>query len=157
MAEKNKSYDIYPYNLPVGFHFKVNIPGKSSGDDTKFQEVGGLTAEMSTEELVVGGENKFTYKLPTRAKYNNLTLKRGMLKNSQLIDWFRNAIENFIFEPVDISIHLLNENNEVLTSWEVVQAYPVKWVISDFNANGNALVIETIELVYQNFLRSRSK
>jgi phage tail-like protein len=152
-VEKKKSYDFYPYNLPVSFHFKVNIPGKSSGDDFKFQEVGGLTAEMSVEELVAGGENMFSYRLPTRAKYNNLVLKRGMLKNSKLIDWFRNAIESFEFEPVDISIHLLNENNEVLTSWEVKQAYPVKWVISDFNANGHALVIETIELVYQYFQR----
>ena len=150
---KQKSYDQYPYNLPVSFHFKVIIPGKSSGDDMRFQEVGGLTAEMGVEELIVGGENMFSYRLPTRAKYNNLTMKRGMVKNSKLIEWFRNGIENFQFEPVDISVHLLNENNEVLTSWEVIQAYPVKWVISDLNANGNTLVIETIECAYQYFQR----
>ena len=149
----NQPYKFYPYNLPVSFHFKVNIPGKSSGDDMKFQEVGGLTAEMGIEELVVGGENMFAYRLPTRAKYNNLVLKRGMLKNSRLIDWFRNGIENFQFEPIDISVHLLNEKNDVITSWEVTQAYPVKWVISDLNANGNSLVIETIELAYHYFQR----
>jgi phage tail-like protein len=148
-----KAYDFYPYNLPVSFHFKIIIQGKGSDDDIKFQEVSGLTAEMGVEELVVGGENTFSYRLPTRAKYNNLILKRGMLKNSKLIEWFRNSIENFEFEPADVSVHLLNENHEVLTSWEVAQAYPVKWVISDFNANSNALVIETIELVYQYFKR----
>ena len=148
-----KSYDFYPYNLPVGFHFKIIIPNKGSDDDIKFQEVGGLTAEMGVEELVAGGENRFTYRLPTRAKYNNLVLKRGMLKNSKLIAWFKSSIENFEFEPVDISVHLLNEELKVINSWNVIQAYPVKWVVSDFNANNNSLVIETIEIAYQYFTR----
>jgi len=146
----------YPYNLPVSFHFNVNIPGKSSGDDIRFQEVSGLTAEMGMEELNVGGENMFSYKLPTRARYRNLVLKRGMLQDTQLVEWFRSAIESFEFEPVDVSIHLLNENHEVITSWDVIQAYPVKWVISDFNAKGNTLVIETIELAYQYFKRKKA-
>ncbi|MEO5998627.1 MAG: phage tail protein [Chitinophagaceae bacterium] len=146
----------YPYNLPVSFHFNVNIPGKSSGDDIKFQEVSGLTAEIGIEELNVGGENMFSYKLPTRARYRNLVLKRGMLQDTQLVEWFRKAIEGFEFEPVDVSIHLLNENNDVITSWDVIQAYPVKWVISDFNAKGNTLVIETIELAYQYFQRKKA-
>jgi len=148
-----KSYDSYPYNIPVSFHFTIRIPGKGSGEDIKFQEIGGLTAEMGVEELVAGGENMFTYRLPTRAKYNNLVLKRGMISNSTLIEWFRKSIEDFEFEPVDVSVYLLNENHESITSWEVIQAYPVKWVIADFNANGNTLVIETIELAYQYFRR----
>ena len=143
------------YYPPVGFHFKVDFPGIGKGDnDTRFQEVTGLTAEISVEELTVGGENRFTYRLPVRAKYANLVLKRGMLKDSGLIKWFRNAIESFEFKPVDISVYLLNEKHEVLTSWEFKQAYPVKWVISDFKALDNSLVIETIELSYQYFTRN---
>jgi len=142
------------YYPPVGFHFKVDIPGIGAGDkDMRFQEVTGLTAEIGVEELTVGGENRFTYRLPTRAKYANVVLKRGMLRDSGLIKWFRNAIENFEFEPVDISVHLLNEKHEVLNSWEFRQAYPVKWVISDFKALENSLVVETIELSYQFFTR----
>ena len=148
----NQTYDTYPYNLPVSFHFNVNIGGDTK-DDIRFQEVNGLTAEISVEELVVGGENMFTYRLPVKAKYNNIILKRGMLKNSKLIDWFRNAVEHFQFEPRDIKINLLNEKNEPVAFWKVIQAYPVKWVISDFKASENALVIETIELAYQYFQR----
>ncbi|PSR52329.1 glycerol acyltransferase [Adhaeribacter arboris] len=142
------------YYPPVGFHFKVDIPGVGAGDkDMRFQEVTGLTAEIGVEELTVGGENRFTYRLPTRAKYANVVLKRGMLNDSGLIKWFRNAIENFEFQPVDISVHLLNEKHEVLSSWEFRQAYPVKWVISDFKALENSIVVETIELAYQYFSR----
>lgn len=142
------------YYPPVGFHFNVEFPGIGSGDkDMRFQEVSGLTAEMGTDPLAVGGENRFSYKLPTRATYGNLILKRGMLTDSGLIKWFRDTIENFEFKPVDINVHLLNEKHEVLTAWKVLQAYPVKWVISNFNSTGNELAVETIELAYQFFQR----
>jgi len=142
------------YYPPVGFHFKVEFPGVGSGDsDTRFQEVSGLTAEIGTEELQVGGENRFTYRLPVRGKFNNLVLKRGMLQDSGLIAWFTNAIQDFEFKPVDVNVYLLNENHEITSSWIFMQAYPVKWVISDFKAQDNSLVIETIELVYQFFRR----
>ena len=141
------------YYPPVGFHFKVEFPGVGSEGDTRFQEVSGLTAEIGTEELQVGGENRFTYRLPTRAKYNNLVLKRGMLKDSNLISWFTNAIENFEFKPSDVNVFLLNEKHEISVSWIFMQAFPVKWVISDLKAQDNSLVIETIELAYQYFRR----
>ena len=142
------------YYPPVGFHFEVHFFGIGGDDDSQFQEVSGLTAEIGVEELTVGGENKFTYRLPSRSKYSNLILKRGMLKDSQLIDWFTDAIENFTFKPVDVSVYLLDENHQVLTSWDFIQAYPVKWSISDFKALENALVVETIELAYQYFKRN---
>jgi phage tail-like protein len=142
------------YYPPVGFHFKVEFPGIAKGEsDSKFQEVSGLTAEITTEELSVGGENRFTYRLPNRAKYSNLILKRGMLQGSELISWFSKAIENFEFKPVDVNVYLLNDNHEVSVTWVLLQAYPVKWVISDFKAQESSLVVETIELAYQYFRR----
>lgn len=142
------------YYPPVGFHFRVEFQGIESGDsDNRFQEVSGLTAEVGIEELQAGGENRFTYKLPTRAKYNNLILKRGMLKDSKLISWFTSAIEDFEFKLADVNVYLLNEKHEVISAWIFMQAYPVKWIISDLKAMDNSLVIETIELVYQYFRR----
>jgi phage tail-like protein len=142
------------YYPPVGFHFKVEFSGVGSGDsDTRFQEVSGLTAEISTEELQVGGENRFTYRLPVRGRYSNLILKRGMLTDSGLISWFTKAIEDFEFKTSDVNVYLLNENHEITATWIFMQTYPVKWMVSDFRAQDNALVIETIELAYQYFRR----
>lgn len=142
------------YYPPVGFHFKVEVNGKGNGDtDLRFQEVSGLSAEITIEELQVGGVNAFSYKLPVKAKYPNLILKRGMLKDSKLIDWFKQAIENFIFDPTLIYIYLLNEKHETISTWEFTQAYPIKWAISDFKAQENSLVVETIEIAYQFFQR----
>jgi phage tail-like protein len=139
------------YYPPVGFHFKVEFHGIGSDSDTRFQEVVGLQAEIGVEELAVGGENRFSYRLPTRSKYGNLVLRRGLLRDSGLRSWLSDAIENFIFRPVDVNIHLLNEKHEVTVSWTVMQAYPVKWMVSDLKAQENSLVVETIELAYQYF------
>jgi phage tail-like protein len=141
------------YYPPVGFHFKVEFAGISKDADTRFQEVSGLSAEITTEELSVGGENRFSYRLPVKSKYSNLILKRGMLLDSSLISWFRDAIENFEFSPKDVNVFLLNEQHQPAVSWIFLQAYPIKWVVSDLRSQDSALVIETIELAYQYFRR----
>lgn len=139
----------YPH---VGFHFKVDFPGIGSTDaDTRFQEVGGLSAEVAVEDLPVGGENSFDYKLPTKAKHGNLVLKRGFINDSKLIEWLTNAVQHFSFKLCNVTVTLLNENHEPCSTWIFAKAFPVKWAFSDFKAMDNGLVIETIELAYQEF------
>jgi phage tail-like protein len=137
------------YYPPLGFHFKVefaNLPG-----EFEFQSVSGLNVELETEEISEGGENRFKHKLPIRTKFPNLVLKRGLLVDSDLIKWCREAVEDFNISPTNITIKLLNEKHEPLMTWNVVHAYPVKWAVADFNAEESKLVIETIELVYNYF------
>lgn len=137
---------LYP---PVGFHFKVEFDLTGVTDnDFRFRDVSGLTADVSIEALKEGGENRFVHQLPTGVDYQALVLKRGMVTDSRVIDWARDAIENFIFQPVNITISLLNQEHEPLRSWQVVNAWPKKWSISDFNAQDNSIVIETLELEY---------
>ncbi|WP_298312697.1 phage tail protein [uncultured Aquimarina sp.] len=137
------------YYPPVGFHFSVEFTGLSTGDkDHQFQSVSGLTVDIETEEITEGGENRFKHKIPVRTKYPNLVLKRGLLVDSQVVDWCKKAVENFDFEPIDLIVKLLNEKHEPLLSWNIVHAYPIKWSIADFNAEESKVVIETIELVY---------
>jgi phage tail-like protein len=150
------------YHPPAGFHFKVEFVGVTGmGTDTeqRFQEVSGLSFEIETEILREGGENRFEYKLPKRAKYPNLVLKRGLLPGSAFLNWFKSAMSTYFtvvlyeFKPADISITLLDEADQPLAIWNVVQAYPLKWAMSDLKSSENALVIETIELAYQYFER----
>lgn len=138
--------NIYP---PLGFHFKVEFANLNS--EFEFQSVSGLTVELDTEEIAEGGENRFKYRLPVRSRYSKLVLKRGLLTDSSLIKWCRDAVEEFDISPADITISLLNEEHEPLMTWNVVNAYPVKWSMGDFNAEQSQIVIETIELVYNYF------
>ncbi len=139
------------FELPVVFHFGVSFGMLSAFADNRFQEVSGLTAEVGTEELREGGLNEFGYRLPTGAKYGNLILKRGYVTGSEVREWCRQAIEEFTFAPREVAVALLNEEHLPLAVWSFVKAYPVKWSISDFKAQENALAIESMELAYSSF------
>lgn len=150
------------YYPPTGFHFKVAFQGVSGMDDDthqRFQDVGGLSFEIETETLREGGENRFEYKLPKRAKYPNLVLKRGMLTGKVLIDWINRAMNTFFtvviydFKPADIIISLMDEAGTEVAIWKVIQAYPVKWSMTDLKSTENTVVVETLELAYQYFER----
>ena len=150
------------YYPPTGFHFKVEFQGVSGmGTDTeqRFQEVSGLTFEIETETVSEGGENRFSYKFPKRMKFPNLVLKRGLLKGTALMNWFKSAINTYFtvvvydFKPADIIITLMNDAGEPTAIWSVVQAYPLKWSVSDLRAADNSIVVESIELAYQYFER----
>lgn len=143
------------YYPPVKFHFAVEFGFLAQGtNDARFQEVSGLDSELSVEEIKEGGENRFSHRLPGRAKYPNLVLKRGLLTDSELISWCVDAIENFSFEPTTINITLLNEEHQPVSgTYSFIGAYPVKWSISNFDAKSNEVVIETLELAYKYFTR----
>lgn len=140
------------YTPPLGFHFRVQVLGLAPmADDLRFTEVGGLAVEVATEEVPEGGENRYTQKYPGRAKYADLVLKRGLLKNSGIWLWARNAIENLIVVPLPVDVTLLNESHEPLMTWHLTNAYPVKWSVSDLNATSNSFVVESMQLAYQQF------
>jgi len=146
------------YYPPVGFHFKVEVLGlsPSDDDDVRFTEVSGLSAEMGTEELAEGGENRFVQKYPARAKYPELTLKRGLLVGSKVTDWIRQCIQDFQIEPKNIDVKLLDEEHQPLFTWHVIGAYPTKWTVSELNSTNNAVVTETLQLFYQYFTTDQS-
>ena len=140
------------YSPPIGFHFMVEFPGISTTqNDHQFQSVSGLSVDLETEEIAEGGENRFKHKIPVRTKYPHLVLKRGLLVDSGVIEWCRKALEDFQLEPIDLTVKLLDEKHEPLVSWNIVHAYPVKWNVSDLNAEENKIVIETLELSYNYF------
>lgn len=139
------------YYPPVGFHFSVDVSGFDGSVDSRFSEVSGLNADISTEEVAEGGQNRFVQKFPVRTKYSELTLKRGLLKESEMIKWIASCIDDFDIQPRDISIKLLNEEHEPLMSWHIVGAYPIKWSVSDFSATSNSIVVESLQFYYQYF------
>jgi phage tail-like protein len=137
---------------PVGFHFSVVFQlFPQTPNDFRFQEISGLEMQMNMESIIEGGQNRFTWELPVRAKYSDIVLKRGMFIGSGILSWCKNAFENFVFEPVNIIISLLNEHHVPIQSWYVVNAIPKKWSVSNFNAEQSSLVVESITLSYQYF------
>ena len=145
---------FYP---PVGFHFLVRFEGlltKYVGiPDIGFQSVSGINSEIGIEEYHEGGENRFKHKLPNPVTYPNLVLKRGMLIGSQLMQWYKDSVENYVFESNDVTVILMNGDHIPIQGWNFINAYPIKWNISDFNAEDATIVVESVEFAYQYFRR----
>ncbi len=144
---------IPPY-YPVGFSFLVKVTGISGSYEGSFQEVTGINAKLDTIPLIEGGENRFVRRLPNPPKYDNLVLKRGMILSSELIDWARDAVEKFTFKTKTVTVSLIDEERNPMATWSFAAAYPVALKISEFKAQDNSLVCESLELAYESFQRT---
>jgi len=135
----------------ASFHFNVFI----DGNQLSFQEVSGLEAELEIEEITEGGVNTFKHRLPKAVKYNNLVLKRGFIKEDNiLVEWFKSSIQNIFEGGVDLKpilVQLLDEKGNPTISWNVVDAYPIKLSMSNLNSQNSELAIESVEFAYQSF------
>ena len=136
---------------PASFHFIVSFIDFKFLPDVMFQSVSGLEVSLETETYKEGGENRFLHTVPVRANYSNLTLKRGLFVHSQLINWCMDTFNNMEVKPVNMIISLLNDLHLPIMTWNVVNAYPVKWSVSNLDAEKSELAIESLELKYQYF------
>ena len=115
-----------------------------------FSEVSGLSVELQTEDVYEGGGNAYVYRLPKASKPKNLVLKRAIGPGpSKVIDWAKDCIQNLNIRPLTVVVTLTDASKNQLKTWNIMSAYAVKLAVSDFNANKNELVIETLELAYQ--------
>ncbi len=148
---------FYP---PVSFSFSLAFTGIEDDIDVGFQEASGISMERGVEEVEVssGGENRFKYKLPGVNKYSNLVLKRGLVPTSSaLATWVQSVLQSGLSTPIKtktITVSLLDSEGNKLISWNFIDAYPVKWNVSDFKSMENAYAVETLEFAYSSFKKN---
>jgi phage tail-like protein len=119
-----------------------------------FSECGGLQMETEVHDLPEGGVNSHTWKFATRSKQVNLTLKRGIV-NKVLWDWYHDiTIGKMKFRNATIAV-LDTSGATRLMEFQVLQAFPVKWVGPELNAAQNNLAIEALELAHQGLERRK--
>ena len=122
--------------------------------DMAFQKVAGIGSSISTRKFNEGGENLFVHRLPDRVEYENLVLERGLVLIPSLISpvkkLFEDAMEKTKFNPCDVLVILHGTKAIPLAAWKFRNAFPVKWKISDFNASDEAIVVDHMELAFQN-------
>lgn len=139
----------YPH---PGFHFLVVfelVP--QFPNDTRWQEVSGLTVSTEFESWPEGGENRFAHQLPKSLQFGEIVLKQGKFMGSGVLHWARKAMEQFEYKPTNVLISLLDDEHLPIYNWYVVGAVPKRLEISGFNAGSNEVVVQTLALQYQYF------
>jgi phage tail-like protein len=133
------------YPLPV-FHFTVEWGGTRVG----FSEVSGLTQEVQAIEYRDGSFQEYSsIKMPGLAKYNNITLKRGIIKSDNDFAKWLSTVKLNTVERRDLVISLLNEEHQPVMVWNVHNAFPVKVEGPQLKASGNEVAIESVDLTHE--------
>jgi phage tail-like protein len=136
---------------PYGnFNFLVEIDGITRA---AFQHASGFDSAIDVIEHREGGENTTQRKLPGMTKYSNISLKWGLTDDHDLYDWHRQAVLGNI-QRKNGSIILLDRQGNEKMRWNFVNAWPSKWTGPDFNAEGNDVAIETLELAHEGLARA---
>ncbi len=126
--------------------FFNNIP---SPLDLRFQKISGLNRELETSAYREGGENISNLHFPERITHGSLVLERGVMDLTPLTWVFNDAMGGFNIRHATVVIMLLNHASAPVCSWTLTRALPVKWHTSDLDANSNAVLINTLELAYE--------
>jgi phage tail-like protein len=124
--------------------FYVQIGSNDGGKQIQalFTEVSGLQVEMQTQDYEEGGTNTFIHKLPGRLKVANVTLKHGLTKSNDFLQWCMKL------ERRNVSVVMYDSVGKPVVRWNFARAYPVKWVGPQFTADSTAIAIESIELAH---------
>ncbi len=145
-------------NYPLtGFHFSVEWNPKEP-ENISFSEVSGLNVSTTAIEYREGSDKEYTtLKMPGLRKYGNITLKRGsMATDNGFFTWI-NSINNNTVERREIKIMLLNEEHNAVVTWNVKNAFPVKYDAGGLNASKGEVLIESVELAYESFTVEREE
>jgi len=128
------------------FKVELTVPGGPIG---RFQEVTGLAAELEVKEYPEGGMNDFVHKLPTRVKWPNIVLKRGVTHEKGLLQWFWDTRVSGVEANVkSVKLTLKGPGSEDVRTWALQGAFPVKWTGPTLNASSNNIAIEQLEIAH---------
>ena len=138
----------------VNFCFRVHFPVSGDNVDVGFQSVTGLDSTIETEKINDGGVNHFSHAVPVKKRYGPLVLKRGLLPpKSPLTKYIKSCFDNETITPMQtVLIELLDENNVAMLHWTCSNVWPLSWKVGELNAMQGEVLIETLELNYNQLL-----
>jgi phage tail-like protein len=113
-----------------------------------FSECNGLEMTMQPEEYREGGSNGAVLKFANRVTWSNITLKRGMLADTELWDWHYSFAEGR-GKRRDGIIVLMNDLHLPVNIWSFTRGLPVKWTGPTMHASQNNVAIESLEIAHE--------
>ena len=131
----------------ASFRFVVEIEGVSQAT---FTQCTLPTLEVEVEEQKEGGFNTGTHLLPGRVRKGTITLKRGLVTSSELLQWYADVMQgNLDKARRSVSVVLYDAIGDEVMRWDFTGVFPHKWSGPTLNAASNEVAIETLELSFE--------
>ena len=136
----------YPHGK---YRFRLEIDGLEAGG---FSEGSGFDANIDVIDYREGDMVQTPMKLPGLKKYGNITLKQGLTDSVILYEWIITGVDGAV-DRKTVTITALDESGEPAASWQVINAWPMKYTAPDFNATSSEVAIEVLELAHEGMTR----
>ena len=127
--------------------FLIEIDGIVQGD---FVEA--IIPEVVTNVIEYRTGNEFirVRKLPGLTEDSNLILIGGIIESMELYNWYKLVRQGKMKSArKNVAITLLDEERNSGARWEVENAWPCKYSISPFYAQGRNIVVESFEITFE--------
>jgi phage tail-like protein len=120
--------------------------------DSSFQRISGLTRELNVTSFSEGGENLRNQYFAEKIQHGSLRLERGVMALTPLSIMFNAQLLSGKVMYLDAVITLFDIDDLPLSNWLITKALPVRWQSGDLDANSNRVLINTMELRYQEMI-----
>jgi|TARA_B110000503_G_scaffold39879_1_gene65504 phage tail-like protein len=129
------------------FYFSVDIDDLT---DLPFLEVSGLEIEADNISYRHGNDPSWgTIQMPGIKKSGNLILKKGVFAKDDIYQSLISKIALNTYKRMTIVIRLLDETTQPRMTWQIKNAFPLKYTSTDMNSESSESSIETIEFSHQ--------
>lgn len=141
------------FNFVITLADSAAAPGqplKSGGSAPAggFSECSGLEMSLDVEEYKEGGNNATILRFPTRLKWANLRLKRGIAMTDDLWLWHFGFVQGKVVRRNGV-VTLQDERQKPVKMWAFTRGLPVKWTGPSLNATQNQVAIEELEIAHE--------
>lgn len=167
IAPRTQSSMNTPGNRPLAMvnWFKLEIEGELQHLGF-WSQVSGLAVQWNMLEYRVGDQGNDRWYFPGVTTYSNIVMKRAACKDSRLVKkWLDRASFNHRTVNGKITLYAAEAPSSgppgantpppvrpEIMSWELRRIMPLKWNIDGFDAGGNKVAIETLEVTHEGFL-----
>jgi phage tail-like protein len=139
-------------DTPYGsFNFLVDLGTGAEGPTAGFAEVTLPEAAVDVIEYRNGNERQSSSrKIPGRAHYSNVVLKRGVIGSLDLYEWWSQVRNGDMNARRNVLIQLQSEDRTaIVLSWRLRTAFPVRYHFSTLDASSQAPLVEYLELAFE--------
>ena len=140
------------------FNFRVNISVDLGGEtkticEGEFSECDGLEMNLSPKTIRQGGDNGRQIHLAGPVGYGQLSLKRGMTKDSRLWNWLDQTIRDPSLRA-EVEILMLSSalSRKKDVRFKLTRCLPTKLKAPALNAKDGSIAIEEMQIAYESLV-----
>jgi len=123
-------------------------------DEVVFQSCEGLQSEIEVVYLAEGGRGGAPRAVRGLPKSNRILFSKGDVlgkgSKKSLFDWYLETCD--FSKPLKrqtLTIQLLDSQNEAVRTWQVVEAWPCRWIGPALTRGGTDLSVEYVEFAHE--------